>query len=248
MWQNGSKIVYPEMINQQTLDFIRDNENIIRPINDLDTEEVRSMEDSWTFSKKTSAPWIPVPIDMPWQDIYKEAYNLLNNNCFTGHRSGDGSGWLSLTIYGLSSVMTGTPQDYGLPEEMEDTHSKWTDISQFCPATVDWLKNTFKHRAYARVRFMAVLPGGWIFPHTDREKTIGMAATNVAINNPDGCKLVMENWGELPFTPGSVFKINTGYKHAVWNNSFEPRLHIIIDGDETEYFKDKIHEGYKRCA
>ena len=83
MWQNGSKIVYPEMINQQTLDFIRDNENIIRPINDLDTEEVRSMEDSWTFSKKTSAPWIPVPIDMPWQDIYKEAYNLFFSFLFS---------------------------------------------------------------------------------------------------------------------------------------------------------------------
>lgn len=248
MWEHGSKYTYPQLISQETLDFVRSNEDIIRPINDLDSSKVRTMEDSWTFLKKTTAPWIPVPIDMPWQDIYREAYTLLDNNCFSGHRATDGSGWLSLCIHGLSSVMTGVPEDYGLPNEMEDTHSKWTDIAQFCPTTVDWLKNSLRYDVYTRVRFMVVLPGGWIFPHTDRDSTVGMSAANISINNPKGCKLVMEGWGEMPFTPGSVFKINTGYKHAVWNNSTEPRIHMIVDGDESEYFKDKALEGYKNAT
>ena len=54
----------------------------------------------------------------------------------------------------------------------------------------------------------------------------------------------MEDFGPLPFTPGSAFKINTGYRHAVWNRSEEPRIHMIFDGDQGDYFVQKVKDGY----
>ena len=122
--------------------------------------------------------------------------------------------------------------------------SGWTDIAKFCPKTVEWMEQTVKYEKYTRVRFMAVLPGGWLGPHKDRERIKGVGATNIAINNPEGCALVMEDFGKLPFTPGKAFKINTGYRHAVWNRSEEPRIHMIFDGDQGEYFVQRVKDGY----
>ena len=108
------------------------------------------------------------------------------------------------------------------------------------------MKDEMLYERFSRVRFMAVLPGGWLAPHNDRDRITGVGATNVAINNPVGCALVMEDWGTLPYTPGSVFKINTGYRHAVWNRSEEPRIHMIFDGDPSDEFKRKVNAGYAK--
>jgi hypothetical protein len=105
------------------------------------------------------------------------------------------------------------------------------------------MQDEMLYERFSRVRFMAVLPGGWLGPHKDKER-MGFGATNVAINNPEGCALVHKDWGTMPFTPGSVFKINTGYEHAVWNRSEEPRIHMIFDGDVTDEFKRKVNKGY----
>ena len=78
------------------------------------------------------------------------------------------------------------------------------------------------------------------------DKIPGLGATNVAINNPNGCALVMEEYGTMPFKDGTVFKINTGYKHAVWNRSDEPRIHMIFDGGPGVAFKKKVNENYAK--
>ena len=102
-----------------------------------------------------------------------------------------------------------------------------------------------KYEDYTRVRFMVLLPGGWIGPHTDKDRQ-GFGATNIAVNNPDGCALVMEDWGTMPFEPGAIMKINTRYNHSVWNRSDTPRVHMIVDGGMGDYFKDRCVESYKR--
>ena len=99
---------------------------------------------------------------------------------------------------------------------------------------------------FTRVRFMALLPDGWIRPHQDRPSAVSLGATNVAINNPDGCKLVLEEFGEMPFVPGRAMKINTGYHHAVWNRSEEPRIHMIFDGDTSSKFKEILNNNYAK--
>jgi len=247
MWIKGEAITYPNEIDKETRDFIEKHEFTKRDFTTVDPSNLYDLMNPNGVIRNTLLPWCEVPINIPHKDIYKEASHLLETGCFTAHRR-KSSGWLSLTIHGLSSVHTNVPHDYGLPDSWEDDESTWTDIARFCPATVEWMKSEVRYEPFTRVRYMVVLPGGWLAPHTDTDTVPGLGATNVAINNPDGCKLVMENWGELPFTPGSAFKINTGYNHAVWNKSDTPRIHMIIDGDHSDYFKQKILEGYKKCV
>ena len=195
----------------------------------------------------TCVPWVTVPdISVPWQDIHKEAIALLEAECFTVHRAVGSGGWLSACIHGMSSVHTNCPEDYGLPDSAEDELSDWTDIAKFCPKTKQWMQDEMLYNKFTRVRFMAVLPGGWIMPHKDTDKLAGLGATNVAINNPTDCNLVIEEYGKLPYENGLVVKINKGHNHAVWNRSDEPRIHMIFDGGPSDQFKNKVNENYAK--
>lgn len=246
MWYEGEHQIWNPEPNEETVAFWYENEGIVNPdLSGIDDKSVwdESQEELDYFLDNTQLPWIQVPIDVPWKDIYEEAHHLLHTACFTLHRP-NSAGWLSLAIHGMSSTHTNVPGDYGLPDSAERDMSDWTDIAKFCPRTKEWMQDTLAYEFYTRARFMAVLPGGWLGVHRDRERTRGIGATNVAINNPDGCKLMMGGFGELPYTPGSVFKINTGYEHAVWNQSDEPRIHMIFDGSMGDYFKGKALEGY----
>lgn len=245
MWYEGQQHYWDDQPDRKTQKFFEENENIVPDLTSVDDPSILAEsknDENWVMDN-TQLPWIKVGIDVPWEDIYEEANHLLYTSCYTMHRP-NSSGWLSLCVHGMSSVHTNVPEDYNLPDRAEYDLSDWTDISKFTPKTKQWLMDEVRYSPFSRVRFMAVLPGGWLAQHRDRDKTTGVGATNIAINNPDGCKLVMGGWGTMPYTPGSMFKINTGYEHAVWNRSKEPRIHMILDGDPSPYFKQKVNEGY----
>ena len=212
-----------------------------------DNVQLTSDTDINNIIDNTCVPWVTMPdIPVPWKEIHKEAMALLETECFTVHRAVGSGGWLSACVHGMSSVHTNCPEDYGLPDSAEEELSDWTDISKFCPITKEWMQDEMLYEQFSRVRFMAVLPGGWIRPHRDTDRVAGLGATNVAINNPTGCNLVMEEYGVLPYTDGLVVKINTGHNHAVWNRSDEPRIHMIFDGGPNDIFKNKVNENYAK--
>ena len=229
MWLEGTPITYPNEIDDNTRKFFYENEFSKKSFEGVDSPDLYDEHDPNKLIDNTQWPWIPVPIEVPHKEIFEEASHLLETGCFTAHRP-ESAGWMSLCIHGMSSVHTNVPEDYNLPDDWEDKESHWTDIARYCPRTVEWMKDTVCYEKYTRVRYMVVLPGGWLAQHRDRERITGVGATNIAINNPEGCKLVMKDWGEMPFEPGTAFKINTGYEHAVWNRSDTPRIHMIFDG------------------
>lgn len=250
MWYEGHIQTWDPDPDEHTLQFFEDNENLPPPdFSKIDDPSVlaewRDEGDSDWIMDNTQFPWIEVPIEVPHADIFAEANHLLYTSCYTLHRP-NSSGWLSLAIHGMSSVHTNVPEDYGLPDEAEYTMSDWTDISKFCPKTKQWLMDEVRYTPFSRVRFMALLPGGWLGAHRDRERTTGVGATNVAINNPDGCEFLFGGFGRVPWEPGKMMKVNTGYEHAVWNRSEEPRIHMILDGDPSDYFKEKVNQGYAK--
>jgi len=236
-------------VNDETREYFEKWENLdTNPVN-ADTHQLELDEpDDWDYIiDNTCVPWVTIPdIAVPWQDIHKEAMALLETECFTLHRAVGSGGWLSACIHGMSSVHTNCPEDYGLPDEAEQELSDWTDISKFCPVTKEWMQDEMLYDKFTRVRFMALLPGGWIMPHRDTDRLAGLGATNVAINNPTGCNLVMEEYGKLPYTDGLAVKINTGHNHAVWNRSNEPRIHMIFDGGPSDQFKRLVNKNYAK--
>ena len=247
---NYNRLAWYDQADQETRDHFETWENIDgyfdrNPANADNIQLEPRPNDN--IKNNTNVPWVAVPeIPVPWKDIHKEAMHLLETECFSLHRSNGSGGWLSLCIHGMSSVHTNCPEDYDLPDSAEEDLSGWTDIAKFCPKTVQWMKDEMLYDKFTRVRFMCVLPGGWIMPHRDTDRLAGLGATNVAINNPDECALVMEEYGTMPFTPGSVFKINTGHVHSVWNRSDEPRIHMIFDGESSDKFNTKVIENYAK--
>ena len=240
------RLAYWEEIDEESKQWFFDNQHADRNPASADKEQIIP-DDDCDIMDNTQVPWVSLPeINIPWKEIHAEAIHLLETECFSLHRANSGGGWLSLCMHGMSSVHTNVPEDYGLPDDAERELADWTDISKFCPITKEWMQDEMLYDKFTRVRFMALLPDGWIRPHQDRPSTVSLGATNVAINNPDGCKLVLEEFGEMPFVPGRAMKINTGYHHAVWNRSEEPRIHMIFDGDTSSAFKEILNNNYAK--
>lgn len=195
---------------------------------------------------KSGLPYWEVPFEeMPYEDMYKEAYKL--KHLFRSHRANDPKqkgdahkDWSSLTIHGISAQHTMNWDSY--PQYKELLHEelvpyKWTEIESQIPATVKFLKEQFPHGSYTRVRYMLLPPGGFILPHRDRDHKL-LFPVNIALNNPKGCEFVMENNGVVPFEPGKAFLLDLSNEHAIWNNSNEDRIHMIIHWRNGEWHEE----------
>lgn len=180
----------------------------------------------WIF-RHSNAPWLKLLIDAPFKDMLAEARALRHR--FVRHREGDGEGWMSLCVHGISAEMTDSHQAYNI--DAADAVYDWTDIADQCPVTVDYFKNHFPYKKYQRLRFMLMEPGGYIMPHSDNKQSNVGAAVNFSLNHPPRCRMVTER-GVLPFEDsGSVFLFNNHYMHAVVNDDTEERYHMIVHGE-----------------
>jgi len=172
--------------------------------------------------------YLKLDIDLPYEDMCKEAFALIDK--FTPHRSGEYShvGWESLTIHGLGWDKHENYDYYGYQKGKDASKDmKWTEIANLCPITTHWLKEVFPCRRYGRVRFMLLRAGGHIELHNDSRMRL-IENINVALNNPKGCKWIWGGGEELIMKPGGVYAMNLSYDHSVINNSNEDRMHIII--------------------
>lgn len=164
--------------------------------------------------------------NQPWEDMYLEANSLISH--FKDHRTDYGNGWKSLTMHGLNEDTQSLDQ-YGDRKEVIN-QLNWTWVADQCPITKKFLTDVWPAEFLNRVRFMLLDPGGYILPHQDRpneEKRLSVC--NISLNNPEGCKFLFKNYGIVPFKDtGSAFLMDISNVHAVWNNSDEPRIHMII--------------------
>jgi len=180
---------------------------------------------SW-IEKESNCPSLKLDLPVPQKEMEAEALALMDE--FVKHRGEEHPGWHSLVIHGFDKYTTDDwrSKAYNFTEQPE---YKWTDIADVCPVTVDWLKNTWNFTKFDRVRFMLLLPGGYIKRHVDYEVR-KMAAYNVAINNPQGVEFALEDAGLIPWQPGDARAIDIGRHHSVRHLGTEPRIHMIIHG------------------
>ena len=70
-------------------------------------------------------------------------------------------------------------------------------------------------------------PGATIPIHRDYEDN-NLSGINFAVTQPQGCKFLVDEYGEIPFEkPGDVFLVQIGKDHSVYNNSDDLRIHIL---------------------
>ena len=106
---------------------------------------------------------------------------------------------------------------------------------------------------------MELEPGGKISPHSDApgrlpgEQGLDMldfgVPINVAITHPQGCEMMLEKHGIVPFEEGKAFIINIRNVHSVVNNSDRQRIHLIahgIPGQRKKDFVELIARSYRK--
>jgi hypothetical protein len=182
-------------------------------------------QSEWIF-RNSHAPYLEMDLYAPFEEMLAEARAARHR--FVRHREGDGYGWLSLCIHGISAEQTDAANMYGY--DHGEAPYRWTDIADLCPVTANYFKAQFPFQFYHRLRFMLLEPGGFIIPHSDNMTSNLGAATNISLNNPRGCRMVTER-GVVPFkNSGSIMMFNNHYQHVVYNDSNEDRYHIIVHG------------------
>jgi len=197
---------------------------------------------------KLGLPWLELDLEFPFREMHEEAKAV--RDLFVSHRYDDSAGanthkgWNSLCIHGISSQYTNHYTSYGYKSN-EETPYKWTEISERCPITTKFLKETYPIEEFYRVRFMLLEAGGYILPHVDMEKNI-LSPVNLALNTPKECIFKMENDGIVPLETGKMVMLNVSNTHAIWNKSSEDRYHMIIHGKQNEAFRALGKKSYEK--
>lgn len=151
-------------------------------------------------------------------------------------------GWRSITLYGYSSIMTNSYEQYKIMGIINDSHkTDWTDVSKFFPKTVEWLRKYCPLKEYARIRVMILDPGGSSSPHKDYEQGQALCGPiNVAVVDPDGAEFVLEDGGIVPWKEGDFRSMDLGSIHCIRNNGTEPRIHLIITPSKNDWDIDAM--------
>lgn len=243
-----------ELIDKEVYDFFNENKkfkhnNKIKSI-PYEFLQWRSNKDikykfyNWIKYESYVASF-PLNINVPHDEILHEA--LAQQDLFVAHRSvGNHNGWSAMAIHGTAVHHTYPKRKYFSEENMPDY--TWTDLAPKCPITKEWLLS-LGFETFDRVRFMKLDPKGFIRPHTDHSSSNpyerGDIAWNVAINNPDGHNFVMENEGLIPWKPGEIRALDVSIKHAVFNSSHIPRIHMIVHGKPGDKFVHSFCESFE---
>ena len=192
------------------------------------------------IEKESNCPSLRLDMPVPHEEMAREALALMDE--FVKHRGSDHPGWHSLVLHGYDKYTTDDwrSKAYNFTEQPE---YKWTEIADVCPVTVDWLKSVWSYNKFDRVRFMLLMPGGYINEHKDYD-TRKLAAYNVAINNPEGVEFALEDAGLIPWQPGDARAIDIGRRHSVRHIGTEPRIHMIIHGAPTFKHAELVCRSY----
>lgn len=205
----------------------------------IHTNLVKDPSFDWLQSD-SELPWLKLNIEIPKDVILNEIQNI--QHLFVPHREdyGEHQGWESFCIHGRGYNLTREDEYYdGIPEY------HWTqEAINFMPNTVKFFQSQWPGSKFQRVRVMKLKPGGYVSIHTDGNYN-KLSPINIAITQPDQCYFVMENFGVVPYYPGSAFWLNITNRHAVFNDSNQDRYHIIVHQDTKDpRFQELVKKSY----
>ena len=211
-------------------------------------EKYRSMQYQHMLPRCTSytdikyhsgLPYLELPINVPVNKILQELHNV--KKYFVNHRDEyqEHKGWKSFCIHG---------KDYNATRETgfynDNRPFVFTDLAKYhMSSTVKYFSESFPYQSYERVRIMLLEPGGYITVHNDYDQK-RLSPINIALTQPNGCDFVMNKIGLVPFRVGSAMWLDISNSHTVFNNSNQPRYHIIVHGEPNQNFKNLVEQHY----
>jgi hypothetical protein len=239
----------------KSLDFYNQNKNINWSLPPLPDGIVSDYEIADWLLNKSDFGWLELDINFDLNQWKKEAE--LSTEYLVPHRENDSSGWNSACIHGIDIPCTGAWTNYGYTSE-KDVPYRWTNLSNIALNIKEFWKD-FPYERYRRIRFMEVVAGGYINPHSDMpgrlpgEENFNAlefgVPINVAIIHPNECFMSLEGYGIVPFKEGKAFIVNIRNYHSVINNSQKSRIHLIahgIPGNRQNKFIELVSRSYKK--
>ena len=184
-------------------------------------------------------------IEVPYQTI-EEEINSIPPTLFVEHRSQEydaNYGWKSFTLHGIGYNATREEEFYNC-----DTVMEWTEeAKKYCSKTIEYFQNFWPCNEFGRIRIMLLEPNSIINVHKDVSEINSTCAVNIAITQPKDCNFYLDNYGVIPFEPGSAFLINLSNLHTVINDSNQKRYHIIVHHKKlTEKFDFFVRNSYNK--
>jgi hypothetical protein len=184
-------------------------------------------------------PWAPIHINFNLDLVTEELKKL--KYFFVPHRDKDKidsyghDGWSAITLHGIDYDKTEHWDRYSYSVEPK---YRWTEVADYCPHIVEQIKK-LPYSNFSRVRIMKLAAGGYIMPHTDGPGRL-FGPLNIALTNPEGCRFIFKDYGEVPFKPGMGFLLDIGREHCVINESQEDRYHVIVHGQCMPEIKNLV--------
>jgi hypothetical protein len=203
----------------------------------------------WIF--KQDIPYIE--LDLTFDVTQWRAESKIAEPYLVNHReSQPHKGWKSCCIHGIDIDKTGIWHCYA--ETEPEYH--WTDLSASTPHIKQFWQQ-FPFERFARVRFMQLEAGGYIYPHQDAppgydkdfELLDHLVPINIAIDHPEECYMTLKDHGIVPWKSGNIKLVNITNYHSVINFSDRHRMHLIahgIVGNRFKEFSTLIANSYKK--
>lgn len=243
------------MASESSLQFYEKNKNIGWTMPNLPSGITTDYDIANWLLNKSNFGWLELDLDI---DLY--SWKIESERCreyLVPHRESDSRGWNSVCIHGINEISTGAWTKYGYDTE-EAVPYRWTDISQYTPAIKEFWEK-FPYDQYRRIRFMEVLPSGYIDPHSDMPGRLPGEENfdalkfgvpiNIAITHPNDCYMSLEGHGVIPWQEGRAFIVNIRNYHSVINLSDKSRIHLIAHGKlnkSTDKFVELIARSYRK--
>jgi hypothetical protein len=222
-------------VDQYVIDFFESNKNILHNKDSLvpSNELVHNTENFFKWIRHSSKCKSLRLDNIDVSEIKEE----IKDKMFLSIPHRDHQGWRSITLYGYSSIMTNSYEHYkerGF--DFSNINPNWTDISNFFPNTVSWLKKNNPLKDFARIRFMILDSNGSSSPHKDYPNGQFLCGPiNLAITQPQGSEFVLEDGGCVPWKEGDLRTMDLGSIHCVRNTGVEPRVHMIITPSDNDW-------------
>jgi len=243
------------MISQEALDFYKKNKDLKWKMEDIPSNLTTAVEQASWILNKSNFGWIELDLEIDlggWQLEAEQCKPFL-----VEHRENDSHGWRSCCIHGIDINKTGAWTNYGYTNESEVPY-KWTSLAYRAPRVTSFWKHEFPADNFRRIRFMEVIGGGSINPHSDRPGRLPGEENfdalefgvpiNIAVIHPKECAMTLEGFGKIPFQEGKAFIINIRHYHSVVNLSKHTRIHVIGHskgyGKKLENFCELVVRSY----
>jgi hypothetical protein len=190
---------------------------------------------------QSGLPWLALDIAVPVDAIAEEIKRIEPRLVDHREEYASDQGWKSFCIHGKAWDATREDSYY-----QDDRPYVWTDLAQeLMPRTVEFFKNSWPGTEYYRIRVMLLEPGGYVAVHQDYSEH-ALKPINIAITQPAECRFVMEKYGTVPFNTGSALWLDIANRHVVFNDSDQPRWHIIVhQNTQDKQFKKTVVKSYE---